>query len=429
MSVFNLKDIPNNLTLPNYVEYQGIQFAITSLGKNLFSNMGQSLPKKIKTLVLPVHLKSIGEQCFVMNTDLESVTFPETLETIGVNAFSGCSNLRNFKIPFRLKMLDVYGMAGIGSGVLQIDCKNLELKYGCFEHSANLEEININGINLIPDCAFMWCDKLKRITLGTSVSSIYAAAFYNSKPDVVTLKSKEGVTVQGEHYESGGMGTIITENPFVNGDDTSSYPVYVLSVPDGMAQYYKNDINTWRFQYIQEYTQESDVVNAGQIFSYADGNNYMITLEGNKNYVGLHSINSDSKALYIPNSVEFNGTRFTVNSVNGNYFRDLNLQDVYTSSENPFNLSIYSFSPLTYLTATLHIPVGTLESYKNADGWKSFKNIKEEENTTAIIDISDDGLKNETIDIYSITGIKLEAKFEDLPVGIYIVNRKLVIKK
>lgn len=42
---------------------------------------------------------SIGVQCFYGNTLLTGVTLPETLETIGANAFSQCPALTELTLP------------------------------------------------------------------------------------------------------------------------------------------------------------------------------------------------------------------------------------------------------------------------------------------------------------------------------------------
>ena len=380
MCSYIITDIPETLVLPDFVEYQGVQFAIKSLGKRLFNNMGGGSTTGFKTIVLPKQIKSIGEGCFSWNTNLERVDFPSTLEYIGVNAFAVCSNLKDFTLPYNLKKIDTYGMDGIGSTSLVIDCENLELGHECFAMNSNLEYLHVNGVELISDGAFMLCEELKKIILDSSVSSVYAASFYDCKPDILILKSEKEVTIQGSHYEKGGHGTIITENPFVNGDDNTSYPVYVLSVPEGMSQYYTEKMLDWRFQYIQEFSNEQDIANSGHVFSYTDGNNYMITLNGSKNTVGLYSLKSEeSDVIYIPDCVDFNGVNFKVNSINGNFFRTQNVKDIYVSSLTPFELNTYSFSPLTYLTATLHVPIGSLDVYRNVEGWKAFKTIKEED--------------------------------------------------
>ena len=40
-----------------------------------------------------------------------------------------------------------------------------------------------------------------------------------------------------------------------------------------------------------------------------------------------------------------------------------------------------SFSPMFFIQCTLYVPVGSLQAYKNAEVWKNFKNIVENDFT------------------------------------------------
>ncbi len=62
-------------------------------------------PSKIKTITLPDSIKSIGQQAFRDCIALESINLPASLEEIGVSVFSGCSNLKEIIIPDSLTSL------------------------------------------------------------------------------------------------------------------------------------------------------------------------------------------------------------------------------------------------------------------------------------------------------------------------------------
>lgn len=46
-------------------------------------------------------------------------------------------------------------------------------------------------------------------------------------------------------------------------------------------------------------------------------------------------------------------------------------------STNPFNLYTSTFSQATYENATLYVPQGTVDIYKEKGGWKEFCNIED----------------------------------------------------
>ena len=58
------------------------------------------------------------------------------------------------------------------------------------------------------------------------------------------------------------------------------------------------------------------------------------------------------------------------------------LKNIIVSNPTPVALAETNFDATTYINATLKVPVGSLEAYKNADGWKNFFNIVEDANIT-----------------------------------------------
>ena len=106
-----------------------------------------------------------------------------------------------------------------------------------------------------------------------------------------------------------------------------------------------------------------------------------------------------------------------------------NLQKVTSKIKKPFAIKDNNFSQETYSKATLYVPKGTVALYKKADGWKNFKNIKEEGTTTGIDDVEADNTLNTSNAIYDINGKRLSAtSLDELPSGLYIINGKKVVK-
>ena len=70
---------------------------------SLFNQMGTSF-SNTKTMELPSSLKTIERQMFVNNTTIQSLSIPDSVETIGEFAFAGTSFLpRIFYLPYALK--------------------------------------------------------------------------------------------------------------------------------------------------------------------------------------------------------------------------------------------------------------------------------------------------------------------------------------
>ncbi len=122
---------------------------------------------------------------------------------------------------------------------------------------------------------------------------------------------------------------------------------------------------------------------------------------------GLTSVN-------IPNSVTSIGE--------GAFFLCSGLKDVTVNWTTPLDISdsgiLFTGTPIN--KATLYVPVGTAELYRQADGWKNFGNIVE--GTSSILSAVGD--KGAITEIYNLRGERLSAtNIDALPRGIYIVKK------
>jgi len=67
-----------------------------------------------------------------------------------------------------------------------------------------------------------------------------------------------------------------------------------------------------------------------------------------------------------------------------------------------------SFSPMFFIQCTLYVPVGSLQAYKNAEVWKNFKNIVENDFT---------GIERPSPDKAKIFGNKNSISFRNIEPG------------
>ena len=126
---------------------------------------------------------------------------------------------------------------------------------------------------------------------------------------------------------------------------------------------------------------------------------------------------TDINSLEIPNSVTYIGKQ----SLNFN-----SVKKVVSKIEQPFEIigkSIYdrTFTQNTFNNATLYVPKGTLENYKETDGWKDFFFI-EEESPTSIreLEFSVSQIKSNGISL-TISGLK-----EGTPISVYDTAGQMV---
>ena len=113
--VVKLEKELTEVTIPEAVIIEGIQYAVTS----------------------------VADRAFYGCKELESVEFPDSVESIGGFVFSDCENLRKVKLPAGLTKVNSCTFKG---------CKSLE-------------QIEIpDSVTMIGDWAFLNCEKLRTIS-------------------------------------------------------------------------------------------------------------------------------------------------------------------------------------------------------------------------------------------------------------------------
>ena len=90
--------------------------------------------------------------------------------------------------------------------------------------------------------------------------------------------------------------------------------------------------------------------------------------------------------------------------------------------ETPYDIAVNIFSDRTLNNATLYVPVGTIDRYKAAEGWKEFKNIVGAEDPSGIVAVHSGGIDNKKV--FDLRGQRVACPSK----GIFITNgRKIVI--
>ena len=148
--------------IPETVEYNGIIYTVTSIGKTAFAG------RLTLTLVtIPNSVMSIGDYAFLQCSSITSINIPNSVISIGQGAFEYCSSLTSITI---------------GNSVTSIG-------NSAFSNCSSLSSINIpNSVISIGDSAFEYCSSSTSITIGNSVISIGESAFeYCSSSTSITI--------------------------------------------------------------------------------------------------------------------------------------------------------------------------------------------------------------------------------------------------
>ena len=115
---------------------------------------------KLKTAELPDSVESIGNNAFYGCRDLETVRLPETTTSIEKRAFKDCYRLREVQIP-----------------------KNIvSVRSRTFENCCSLKAVEVpETVNSIGKSAFAGCENLQEICLPDSVETVGSYAFENCR--------------------------------------------------------------------------------------------------------------------------------------------------------------------------------------------------------------------------------------------------------
>ena len=199
-----------SISLPN---------TITSIGKNAFDNCD-----KLYDITLPSSVRTIEESAFTYCYNLKNVSLNEGLETIGYQAFYNCCNaLTSITLPSTLKSIGYEAFRyctklktiRIPDGVTSID-------RGLFGGCSSLVSVKLPAtLAAIPYEMFYDCRSLSSIQIPSSVKSIGERAFRNC--DALT-----SVTIP-EGVESLGNEVFFDCNNLLS----VSIPEGVTVIPDG----------------------------------------------------------------------------------------------------------------------------------------------------------------------------------------------------
>lgn len=185
MVYFQADTLPEGLdpNEPNYVigckeivtDEQGVTYAVNKNGEMTaisYNGTGTSV-------VLPEGVVEIVANCFNNSVKLRSVVLPSTLKTIGTAAFRNCSALKEIEIPEGITVIPIDAFNSCG------DLRRVKLPstLKCIERDAfgwcgSLDDIEFpDGLEEIGDNAFVECRALRYTIIPTSVKIIDNGTF------------------------------------------------------------------------------------------------------------------------------------------------------------------------------------------------------------------------------------------------------------
>lgn len=263
-----------DIEIPDHATFNGKTYRVVSIGDHAFSS------SNITSVTIPNSVASIGEEAFYSCHDLTSVTIPNSVTSLDEGAFSHCSGLTSLTIP---------------NSVTKIGDK-------AFYYCSGLTSVVIpNGVTSIGGDAFGYCSSLTSVIIPNSVTSIGGGAFLNCSLKTIYSEIKKPFEILTSVFDFTG----------------------ILFVPAGSLADYQST-SAWN-KFTSAWNKNATILEineggiAGLRFVY-EGLCYEI---GDNNTVTL--ISRDVKYsgdIDIPDHATFNGKTYSVTSIGSYAFRD-----------------------------------------------------------------------------------------------------------
>ncbi len=291
----------------------------------------------------------IGEGAFQENSKIKSVSIPETVTDIGKLAFCWCDSLTSVQLPS--------GLTKIAPGLFC--CCN------------QLMSVTIpSSVSTIGERAFADCGSLANITLPESLTSIGYGVFSNCyfvadsfiNKSTLTSSNKWGATLCDMETSEGLM---LKDNGVVFCRPWTW--INSVTIPNGVTSIEK-----------KAFMDRSGLTSVTIPYS--------VTSIGEDAFLrcfGLSSVTIPSSVTKIGNSAFclcYGLTSVTIGSGMasigaGAFYECRNLRNVCCYAEDVPDTGINTFEGLPIASATLHVPAGSVDSYKAVSTWNEFGNI------------------------------------------------------
>ena len=381
------------------------------------------LGSSIKSIDLPTSLTKIGRCAFENCSQLQSITIPEGITSIEQETFNGCRALKDVTIPG--------SVTSIGSGAFD-GCIALEeitipegitsIEQETFNGCRALKDVTIPGsVTSIGSGAFGRCIALEEITIPSSVTSIGSGAFAGCNslkkvivPDIaswcnISFTDHDSSPLYYAHHLYSDTGTEITD--LVIPDGVTAIANYAFCECSGLKSViFSNDVKTIGYSAfnncsgLTEVSLPQNLVSLG-VAAFADCQELTsIVLPHGLEVIEWEAFSrcTSLASVVIPS---------TVTTIGFWAFASCSSLNAVTSLiTNPFDMDMRDDVFYYYngnASATLYVPSGCTEAYRNTTGWKNFATIVESDMTFKLIYLVD-GKEYKTCEIQATEAVTPE---------------------
>ena len=172
----------------------GTAYTITALGDAAFRG------SQFTAIMLPDGLQSIGDNAFRGCSVLTSIDIPASVTSIGENAFYGCTRLTAVTLPDGLESIGSYTFYGCSRlAAIEIPSSVTSIGAGAFDSCSSLAAVTLHdGLESIGDNAFSRCSALTAIRIPGTVKTVGDNSFDDCSA-LASLELAEGVEKLGNN--------------------------------------------------------------------------------------------------------------------------------------------------------------------------------------------------------------------------------------
>ena len=168
-------DAWNNMTSYDFlerVEIDGKVYAVTHIDDNTFGGC-----TSLRSITIPEGVVNIGLEAFMDCSSLVTITLPSSLEKLGVLSFVGCSSLTSLTVLSKKLNASLNTFQKLDHlASLKLCCH--EIGMSTFSNYPELTEVFLkDGVEIIGSGAFGGCEKLKLVDLPASIKTINPQVF------------------------------------------------------------------------------------------------------------------------------------------------------------------------------------------------------------------------------------------------------------
>lgn len=345
---------PGNVVIPESVEYEGIVYAVTSIGPGAFGGCAS-----LTSIDIPNSVTAIWNRAFYGCEGLTSVTIGNSVTSIGDRAFGSCTGLTSIDLPN--SVVDIGDWAfGYCTGLTSFDFPNslMSIEDWSFFGCEALTSIGFpNSLTNIGKYA-LGTSGLTSIEIPSSITSIGVGAFCGS--NITSIKVHPNNPVYDSRDNCNAI--IKTDSVIlVQGCTTTVIPPTVTSIAQRAFS------GCFGLTAIHIPNSVTDI--GISAFGYCDSL-VSVTIGKSIMKIGLRAFIS----CEVLSSISIGES---VKSIASDAFYDCSrLTDITIKAITPpvFEDGGYSFD-LSYDDIRLHVPCGCREAYANAENWKYFSNI------------------------------------------------------